>query len=291
MYLTEKQFKIGLAIFVGAVIFALGVHVTYIYDQKNHYIDDSHECPSIPRVDKFKAEKQLTSQWNWRYSARDAFSAKVEQYCPTLQHDVNIFYEGRFVGRSDGKILTTVSKTFLRDCHGKKIYVLRTGDAFETIVNMNKIWVSFELREYNTDASGEENEVIAYAEQFNFFTNEFELKDKYGNKISKLYMNKYQIQKWTWEFTIYNKTHACGDPFVLMSIAGKSSFSETTTDNDGDTKDQTDMCNTYFRVVSILMLCIVSVVGAVVLIFCFVVAKDKYQNWNSSYSSINGRFF
>lgn len=266
-------------VLIGLAFIGLAFSVVGIYDNRNHYIPNDEECETIAPLDSFSAVKQITSQWHWIYKVRnDAISARSEQYCPTVKHDVNIFKNGKFLGRTDGKILTTVSKTFIRDCHGKKIYVIRTGDAFETIVNMNKIFVSFELREYSSDPNVE-NEVIAYAEQFNFFTNEILLKDKYHKSVSKMYMNKYQFQSWTWEYTVYNNTHPAGNPLILMLISAKSSFSETTTDSDGNTKDTTDMCNEYFVAVSIISIIFVSVVGFVILLYLGIFVKKQYKNY------------
>jgi hypothetical protein len=116
-------FLIGAGI---ALLIGLTIWVVVIFEQRNHYLPDHTECPTIPPMDSFDAVKKITGQWNWRYRVRNSMvSAKSEMYCPTTQYDVNVFKEGQLVGRSDGKILTTVSKTYIRDCHGKKIFVMR----------------------------------------------------------------------------------------------------------------------------------------------------------------------
>lgn len=287
--MNENQLTLCASFVIFLILLGFGASLAGIYDNRNYYVANNVDCPVFPLLDKFQAEKHY-DQWTWRYKVRNGdYHARVEHYCPTTQHDTNVFIDGKFAGRSDGKILTTVSKTFVRDCHGKKKFVMRTGDMFETIVNMNKIFVSFELRDYKTDASGEENDVIAYVEQFSFFYYDFTIRDKYDAPIAKLYMNKYQFQWWTWEFTIYNKTHPAANPMILLMIAGKASFSETTTDDNGDEQYNTDICNNYFWTMSLIMIIILCVIGLFVL--CAVVfGVTKWWN-NRDHYSTNSNYY
>jgi hypothetical protein len=270
------------------IIFGFGLSVAIIYDKRNHYLQQHEHCPTFSKVDKFLAEKQVLSQWHWRYKVRNSgIKSKAELYCPTIQKDSNIFMNGIFVGRSDGKILTTVSKTFIKDCHGKKKFIIRTGNTFETIVNMNKIFVSFELKEYS---STQENEVIAYSEQFNFFTNDIKIKDKNNVDIARMYMNKYQFSAWTWEYSIYNQSHPATDPLVLMIISSKSSFSETAKDKEGNDEYVTDACNSYFWVLSLIYIICLSCVGAFILLGIGRVIYLKYQDYRDN-NSLGYRLF
>lgn len=277
------------AFIVFLILVGFGASVAKIYDDRNYYIPSHESCPTFPELNEFEAVKHY-DQWTWRYKVRnDVYNARVEHYCPTAQHDTNVFINGKFAGRSDGKIATTVSKTYVRDCHGKKKYVMRTGNTFETIVNMNKIFVSFELREYNNKSSGDQNDVIAYVEQFNFFTNEYTIKDKFGTSISKLYMNKYQAQWWTWEFTIYNQSHPAGNPLILLMIAGKSSFSETTKDDEGNEKYNTDICNSYFWTTSLIIIIILCIIGFFVVSGIIIICVKMWENRNrSGYGNYGG---
>lgn len=292
-----KHKPVECCLIVSFILFLLGciLSVAIIHGERNHYLPEDEKCPVFSRPASFSAEKQVFDRWNWRYKVRNNdITARSDLYCPTIQKDSNIFMDGKFVGRSDGKILTTVSKTYIRDCHGKKIFVIRTGNTFETIINMNKILVSFELRKYNKNKDGkenegnEENEVIAYSEQFNFFTNDISILDKNQNVIARLYMNKYQFQAWTWEYTIYNASHPASDPLILLIISTKSSFSETTKDDDGNDTYATDICNSYFWSISLILIIIAGlIVIGLLAMLCFMIKQQEGFNFNFGMRSIN----
>jgi hypothetical protein len=231
--MDRKEILIVGAIFL--ILLGFGISEIVIYEGRDHSLSGDHDCPEIERLDKFTAEKQLWDQWHWTYKIQE-YSGRIEHYCPTLKHDVNIFYEGKFAGRSDGKIVTAVSKTYIKDCHGKIKYTVRTGDVFETIVNGNKIFVSFELR------LGNEDEVVAYADQTNFFSNHIVLRNTDGDKVSELERDLVTVSLWTWEIKVLDHDHPAGDPLLLQILAGKTAFS--------DDDDSTDICNNYFWILA-----------------------------------------
>ncbi len=214
-------------IFVCLVLLGFGISEIILWKNRLPYV--SGNCTTFPDLDTFSATKSLSSQWKWKYKF-DQFDGKIEHTCPSTQADVNVYVNGKIVARSDGKIATTTSRTYINDCNGKSIYETQTASPWETIINQNKIIVSFLLKDLS-------NNVLAYVEGEHFFTDDIEIKDVNGNAVANMKRNKLTLSKWKWEFTRIKKGHPGSDPRVLTTIAGKKSFSED---------DETDVCNKYF---------------------------------------------
>ena len=112
--------------------------------------DGDIECGKFPDNTTFiKMKKSIGSQWNWKYNIEKPSFGKVEMRCPTFNHDLNVGMNGKWIGRTDGKSFIVVSKINILDCHNDLVYVMRIGDAFQTLINQNQIFVSLELRQDN----------------------------------------------------------------------------------------------------------------------------------------------
>ncbi len=268
-----KRITIGICIFV--VLFGFAMSLVGIYDDSiNVYRSSSTTCPNYMKMNltsfsmnltnfaipsEFTATKSLLSQWNWKYEVND-FDGQIKQRCPTTQHDVDVYINGYFAGRSDGKILSTVSEIDINDCHNSRLYTARTGDFFQTVINGNKIWVSFELRDLDGNT-------IAYVDSKKFFTTNIDIKNTQGVVVANLYRG---INfPWKWDFNLYDQTAHGANPIVLMILAGHSSFS--------DDDNSTDICNSYFWGVTWTLVALGSciVLGVVVIIGLFL-----YSLWN-----------
>ena len=204
-----------------------GISEIMIYTEGVKY--PGGECGTFPQnMTSITATKNIWSQWKWKY---DFDKGKIEQACPTLKHDLNIFYDGKLVSRSKGEIFSTVSKTTIYDCDGKKIYQTRTGNLFDTIVNGNKIMVSYELRDRN-------EKMLAYVEGKYLLTDEINVISTRTNKVvAKLSRNKWNL-KWKWDIDIIDFEDEASNPICLLTIAGQRSF--------GENDKKTDGCNHYF---------------------------------------------
>jgi uncharacterized protein YxjI len=208
-------------------LIGLGISEIVIYTEGTKYIEK--ECGSFPQnMTSITATKNIWSQWHWKYEFENG---KIEQVCPTVKHSVNIFYDGKLVSRSDGKIFSTVSETTINDCNGKKIYTTRTGGLFQTVVNGNKIMVSYELHDKN-------GRTLAYVEGKYLLTDKIEITSTKTNKVvAKLSRNKWSM-KWKWEIEIIDPQDEACNPISLLTIAGQRSF--------GENEKKTDGCNNYF---------------------------------------------
>lgn len=148
---------IGFGVFL---ILLSGIFVAVQHAEGNRWTPQEQTCPQFPtNLTYFELRKQIWKQWKWEYdlaapkfvndSLHDNFSFgtkdEAEQKCPTATHDVEIHLNGKLAARTDGKILTTVSKNYIRDCHGSVMFQTKTASTFHTIINGNDIIVSFEL--------------------------------------------------------------------------------------------------------------------------------------------------
>lgn len=222
-------------------IFGLGISEIVIYSDGTKY--PGGECGMFPQnMTSITATKNIWSQWNWKY---DFEKGKIEQACPTIKHDVNVFYDGKLVSRSRGEIFSTVSETTIYNCKGNKIYQTRTGDLFQTIINGNKIMVSYELRD-------RDNKILAYVEGKYLLTDEISIISTRTNKVvAKLSRNKWSM-KWKWDIEIIDVDDEASNPVCLLTIAGQRSF--------GENAKKTDGCNNYFYGIAYFFLVVAVVI-------------------------------
>lgn len=217
---------------LGVILIGLGFSEYFIYSSGHGYPGGT--CGQFPKdLTSFTATKKIFSQWKWTYEFEE-FDGKIEQVCPSSQRDVNVIVGDKLAVRSDGKILSTVSKTYINDCDGKRNMTMRTGGIFDTIINGNKIVVSFELRD-NSD------KIVAYVDGRHFFNDNIDVKNVDGFVVANMRRNKFSTS-WKWIFTISIPNHPGSDPRVLSMIAGRKSF--------GDDDEKTDICNQYFTQVA-----------------------------------------
>ena len=139
-----------------------------------------------------------------------------------------------------------------------KSITLKGDQVDKTIINGNKIFVSFELR------MGNEGEIVAYADQTNFFSNHIVLRNTKGDKVSELERDLVTASLWTWKIKVLDHDHPAGDPLLLQILAGKTAFSDD---------DATDICNNYFWILAWVFL------AAGILIF-FLVCAFAYNYFN-----------
>ena len=263
---------IGLAALVALIILGFGISEIVILINGQKYVSRSTECAQFPNITSFTAEKNLWSQWHWTYSFVE-FNGKIEQNCPTTQHDTNVYVDGNLVARSDGKIFSFVTLTYINDCQGDRTFVTRTGDEWEAFINGNRIWVSFLL----TDAT--EDETLAYVSSTSFFDDNIDIKDSNGQVVANMQRQFFEIP-WKWKFTIYNSTHPGADHRVLSLIAGRRSFI-------GKKDTDTDACNNYFYIVGWLLVAILILITLLTGAFIYYSYRDadcfkRCKEWTHS---------
>ena len=144
------------------------------------------------------------------------------------------------------------------------IFTTRTANLFQTIINGNQIFVSYELR----DASGDTT--LGYVAGTHFFSDNIQITSAAtGNVVATLTRNTLSI-KWVWEISIAEPSDPAAHPLVLALIAGKKSFS--------DDPNSTDVCNNYFWGVAWTLVAIVSLIGLILLVglgYVFWVCKPE----------------
>ena len=245
------------------VTIIFGISNLVIFSDGTKYTDLHTKCktfpPGIPEVD---ADKIISSQWHWTYQKNNnynniTYQISIEQKCPTLTHDANIYMNEELVSRTDGKIITTTSTVNINDCHGDTFFIFKASDIGQVILNKNKIFVNKQVEDLNKN-------ILGYVKGEHFFANnEISIIDPYGNTIADISRNKLSFN-WVWKFKIYNYTSPVSDLRLLASIAGKQAF--------GEDDDTTDVCNNYFWYLSFMLIAIVLFVfigiGYNIIIFC-----------------------
>ena len=192
--------SIGIFILIGFSISEL-----VIYKKSNKYLSSDTKCPIFPNnLTYWQADKIIEDQWNWKYSKNNIFDNNnykltIQQVCPSVTHDADIYLNGIFISRSDGKIITLTSTTYIRDCHKNLIYIVKASDIAQMIINKNKIFVNKQIEDNNGN-------IIGYFKGKDYFIdNEISIINKNGNQISTITRNKLSLT-WSWKFNIYNNS-------------------------------------------------------------------------------------
>lgn len=184
---------------------------------------------------KITLEKELLSQWNWRY---DKSGMSVEQICGTsYQHDATFYVGGVLTSYSFERFIIPyvyIYDTKIYDCHNDHIYTIKTGSVWDIVVNEMKINVALTIQ----NSSGS---VICYASGTNFINNNFDIIEaSSGITIANLERDYFDVpQKWVFT-TLNNRTFGDSEATDLrwmVLLGGKISFS--------DSGKKTDGCNNF----------------------------------------------
>jgi hypothetical protein len=239
-----------------------GISDSVIYSNYKHITDGSNACPTFPHnITSFSLEKQIFNQQHWRYNIQE-FNGYVQLMCPVTQYDAAVYLNDDFAGFIDGKMLSTVSKSYVKDCHGNVLFVTQTADLFHTLINGLDIIVSYLI--YNSD----ESMLLAYVEgEHVFFTDSITFKAASDHhEIATLNRNTLSLS-WIWNINILDTTHPAASPLVLSTVAGKRSFSDSYSYSNGNSNQYSDLCNSWFWASAWLD---ISILGIVFIVFCIV---------------------
>lgn len=213
-------------------------------------------CGSFPQnVTHIKLEKKVFNQWHWEYGVSiGSLAGAVEMSCPTFMHDVNVVFNDKPIGRTNGKVFSVESNINLLDCHNNLLYTVRAGSYLQVLINKNTYHASLQV-----DKNGA---TIYYVEKDVWFTDNIDLLNVNHEKVANLQRNKFKavisMSGWTWDIDVFQPV----DPLLLIAIAGEHSFSE----NAGSKNSQYDSCNQFFHAVWIIMFIFMSII---ILCLCY----------------------
>lgn len=267
---NHKLMIIGFFVFMTVLFIPSMGYVINDSVHKNDPVVESGQCGEFPKnVSYLKVQKNIYKVWHWQYDFMiNDVNGEVVMRCPTVQRDLNVIFNGVGVGRTDGEIDPILSTIQLLDCHNNKVYTIRTGNAFETIINSNKIFVSLEVRQNDT--------VINYINKLSLIVDTFDLYDTNSTIVATLKRNKINnlinLEGWSWDINITDPVNRPVDLFLLIAIAIEHSFSET----DGNGNAKYDGCNNF----SFAMLCIMIISGCMIFVGTIVLLNKcrKYRN-------------
>lgn len=257
----------GALVIITAIVclLAFGFSVVGILVSGNRERTTSADCPSMPaNVTYFELTKSIFDVWHWEYDttvtgSASAVDLSARQACYTLEHDVLLHVDGGLLASSDGKILSTTSDVLINDCHGDRLFKVTTGSFWITLLNTNRILVSYALED-------NQGNLLAYVQGTDLFqimtTYTFQGAD--GNTVA--YAEKdITTFPWTWKVHIYDPASPGADLRALAIVTAHASFSEGGTDDNGKHVDTTDVCNNYvfWTGIAVIIVLILTLAGAV----------------------------
>jgi len=197
-----------------AALVGLGIFdIVTVSQSQNWRVPADISCPVFPSNISYYVARQDLISFHATYDFNPNFNGKIQFVCASYNLDINLVAgDSQLVARTNRKILSTTSESEILDCHGNLLYITKTGDTWETIINQNKIVVSLEVH-------SPENEVIAYVEGTHFLGDEIKLLDLNGKTLAILNRAFFSIPP-EWTFTVNNPEHPACDTRLLGIIAG-----------------------------------------------------------------------
>lgn len=251
---SSNKIVVFITIFVVICALGFGIYACVEYVNRNNYESSDYVCGSFANITSMTMDKQIWDVWHWTYASE---YGSFEQKCPTFAHDANIYRNGRLAMITDGKLLSIVSRTELKDCHGNVAYVLETGDFFQTMINGNRIWVELLLK-YTNDT------IIAYVTSKIFFVGSIDFTSPNGQTIARA-AKTIDGAHWKWTYNLFTTEI---DMAPIIAATAKISFSPAF----GEKDDKNDMCNQFFLgagITAVILLGILFVAGIVFVIAFF----------------------
>ena len=175
-----------------------------------------------------------------------------------------MYSNGDLTASSDGKIVSDTSDIYINDCHGDRIFKITTGNFWITLLNTNRIAVSFLLQDHNNNNLA----YVAGTDIFQIMTT-YTLTDFNGEVVAQAEKDITSFP-WKWKVSIFKPVSPAADIRALSIIFAHASFSEGGTDSNGSHVDKTDVCNNYIFITGMVVICVL------VLFLCFLV----YVFWN-----------
>lgn len=163
-----------------------------------------------------KMQKKIADQWQWKYVGDNN---KFLHARDTWAHDALFFTDGYLVGYLDNKILTGLQKSYLKNWNGDLLYEIRAGSPWEALINQNKIWVSWLIKNPNGDVVGYVKTDVGGD---GWISNEFELREVNDNVV--ITGKRPLVTGKEWEWTLSQKD---GNTFPLVlaeAMAAKISY-------------------------------------------------------------------
>jgi hypothetical protein len=244
----EEAFIICIGVSLFCLVVGFGAAEIGISANGNKEKSSSGTCPHIDPVSQnityYELKKDLSFSgllWRWEYNGPlGAHQVTLRQACPSLQHDVLMYIDGGLASRTDGKLLSTTSQINVFDCHQQQLYTITTGSFWITLLNTNRIQVSFHLQDMKGNT-------LLYVAGTNIFTLMTHYSFMDVNGIEVAYADKdITTFPWTWKVHLRQLNSSVLDIRVLSLVFSHASFSEGGSDSNGNYKDTTDSCNGFF---------------------------------------------
>jgi hypothetical protein len=140
----------------------------------------------------------VVTAWNYEYSiTMGGKTGIIDMRCPTSQYDMNIYFDNKPIGRTNGKLLTLVSETDVWDCHNKMQYSIQTGSITQTLLNQNKIYVNLQVQVDGNPVYYIEKTVNKFApDEVNLFDMNMQKVANFKKTYSSFFTQKLQWYKW-----------------------------------------------------------------------------------------------
>lgn len=161
-------------------------------------------------------KKKIADQWQWKYVGDNN---KFLHARDTWAHDALFFSNGDLSGYLDNKILTGLQKSYLKNWNGDLLFEIRAGSPWEALINQNKIWVSWLVKNPDGDVVGYVKTDVGGD---GWISNEFEVRDVNDNVMFSGKRPLVTGKEWEWTLSQND-----GNTFPLVlaeAMAAKISY-------------------------------------------------------------------
>ena len=139
MEISEKLTAIGCLIFFIIVVVAFGITEAVLFSKGTKYTLDSESCPNIPKNKTKYAVKQeiFSSSFHSNLNVEKEHNTYIQMKCPTLNLENEVYSNDKLLSRInvEPSLVIKRSNVYLNDCHGNRIFTIKTGDFLTTLKN------------------------------------------------------------------------------------------------------------------------------------------------------------
>jgi hypothetical protein len=232
------------------VIIGLSIALVVIGTRKmTSYSSSSTPCPIITNTPKnFELDIPTVSMWTHKSSVKGEGLPKIELniQCPSITTDYEIFVDGALAAKTETDYWSSSNRFTIKDCHGNSLFIAKTDGWLDSLKNSFKFKSSYMIFDGKN-----ENNLVAFVEETNFFGKEIIVKDTSNGEI--LRMNR-GIFAFDWKVAVNNTLHPVANPIFANVIAHKKA--QYTSRN--KKKKRSDTCNGLFFGGIVFLICLVT---------------------------------
>jgi hypothetical protein len=182
---SEKLVTIGCSILILVVVVAFGIAEAVLYSNGTKYTPATQSCPDFPKSKSKLAVKfsLFSGVFHNHLSVEKEHNTYIQLQCPSIMMDNEVYSNDQLLTRTRIEPFSVIKNSVVRlnDCHGDRLYTIKTGDLLTMLKDRFTLKVSMGIWD------SQENELLAYVQGKNVSNNKYHFTLPQG--ITSIFIN------------------------------------------------------------------------------------------------------